>query len=196
MVKRYGFYWFLMLVLTSSITLHSGCAKPPTYEVENAEKAIAEAKQKEADLYVQDVFMKAEEALKRAKDSIAVKKYKEAKTDAMEAANLARQAISAVEPNKTKMKAEAEQIIQDVQKSIDEVKTLTATAVKKKALINREEIQGKIGKWEIDIVSIKDQLQEQKIRQAYDQLISIQEQMKSQKGNLAAVLEQKPVVKK
>jgi hypothetical protein len=196
MVKKYGFYGCLILVLTLSITLLSGCAKPPTKEVENAEKAIAEAKQIEAALYAQDIFTEAEDSLKKAKDLIAVKKYKKAKTAAEEAAKFAQQAISIVEPNKTKMKEEAEKLIQDVQNSMDEVKTLTATAIKKKAPINREEVQNTIGKYEVDMVGIKDQLQMQKIRQAYDQLKAMMEHIKSQKENLIAALEQRSAVKK
>jgi F0F1-type ATP synthase membrane subunit b/b' len=196
MLKRYGLEKLLVLMVALSLALLNGCAKPPTKEVENAEKAVAEAKQKEADLYSEDVFIKAEDALKRAKDSIAVKKYKEAKIAAEETGKLAQQAISMVEPNKAKMRAEAEQFLKDIQGAINELKTSVAKAVKKKFPINREEIQGMIGKWEVDMVSIKDQLQAQKIRQAYDQLKSMQKQIKSQKERLTATLETKAEDKK
>jgi hypothetical protein len=196
MISRYSFYGVLISAIILSLTLLIGCAKPPTKEVENAENAIGEAKQIEADLYAQDIFTEAEDSLKKAKDLIAAKNYKEAKTAAEEAAKFAKQAISTVEPNKTKMREEAEKMIQDVQKSMDEVKTLTATAIKKKAPINREDIQSTIGKSEVDMVSIKDQLQAQKIRQAYDQLKAMAEYLKSQKENLTAALEQKSAVKK
>jgi len=196
MVKRHCLYGLFVLVLSLSVTILSGCAKPPTKEVENAEKAIAEAKQKEADLYVQDVFTKAEDALKNAKDLTAVKKYKEAKKAAEDAATLAQQAIPMVEPNKAKMKTEVEQIIPEVQGTMDELKSLVAKAIKKKAPINREEIQSSIGKWEIDMVNVKDQLQGGRIRQAYDQLISMKEQMKMQREILVAAAEQEPAAKK
>jgi len=196
MVKKQFSYILLMVVLSMSITLLYGCAKPPTKEVENAEKAIAEAKQKEADLYVQDVFARAEESLKKAMDLIAVKKYKEAKQSAEEAMTLAQQTIPMIEPNKAKMKTEADQMIPEVQSALDEIKSLVATAVKKKTSINREEMQGSIGKWEVDMVTIKDQLQGGRIRQAYDQFISIKDQMKLQKEMLVAALGQEPAAKK
>ncbi len=189
MFKRDGLNRFLVLIVALFFAFLNGCAKPPIKEVENAEKAIAEAKQKEADLYVQDIFMRAEDSLKKAKDLIADKKYGEARKAAEDAVNFAQQAIPMVEPNKEKMKAEAEKMLQDVQGSIDEVKTLTSTAIKKKAPIDRKEIQGMIGKWEVDMVNIKDQLQTGKIRQTYDQLKSMQEQIKSQKENLTVALE-------
>lgn len=129
-------------------------------------------------------------------DLIAVKKYKEAKQSAEEAMTLAQQTIPMIEPNKAKMKTEADQMIPEVQSALDEIKSLVATAVKKKTSINREEMQGSIGKWEVDMVTIKDQLQGGRIRQAYDQLISIKEQMKLQKEMLVAALGQEPAAKK
>jgi len=196
MVKKQYLYILLIAALLLSTGLLCGCAKPPTQEIENAEKAIADAKQKEADLYVQDVFARAEDSLKRAKDLVAEKKYKEAKQAAEEAMNLAQQTIPMIEPNKEKMKAETEQMIPEVQGTLDEIKSLVAKAVKKKASINREEIQGSIGKWEVDMVTVKDQLQGGRIRQASDQLMSIRDQLKLQKETLTAVLEQEPAARK
>lgn len=196
MIRKLYHHIFLILVFAFSIALLHGCAKPPTKEVESAEQAIAEAKQKEADIYVPDIFAKAEESLKKAKDLIAEKKYKEAKQSAEEALNLAQQMIPMIEPNRGKMKTETEQMIPEVQGSLDEIKSLVAKAIKKKASINREEIQGSIGKWGVDMVTVKDQLQGGRIRQAYDQLMSIREQLKLQKETLATVLEQEPAARK
>ncbi len=181
---------FLVSILVFSVTIITGCAKPPTKEVESAEKAVAEAKLKEADLYVQDVFMKAEDSLKKAKDLVAVKNYKDAKKAAEDALSDAQQAIPMVDLNKAKMKTEAEQMVQDVQGAVDELKSIVAKAPKKKSPINREEIQGMIGKWEVDMVSIKEQLEAQKIRQAYDQLKSMGEEIKAQKESIVAAMEQ------
>jgi hypothetical protein len=196
MPKTKFLHGFLVFILIFSIALFSGCAKPPTQEVKSAENAIAEAKQKEADLYVQDVFQKAEDSLKKAKDLIAVKKYKDAKKAAEDAANFAQQAIPMVELNKAKMKAETEQMVQEVQGGMDEVKSLVAKAIKKKSPINREEIQGMIGKWEVDLVNVKEQLEAQKVRQAYDQLVLMKGQITSQIESITAALEKKPAAKK
>jgi hypothetical protein len=191
--RSIGFIVFIVLVLASFMI---GCAKPPTQEVEKAEKAIADAKQKEAHLYVQIEFQKAEEALKQSKELIAVKKYKEAKAAAEESSNRALMAISLVETNKTAMKEEAEKMVQEIQQSLFELKSLAAAAIKKKAAINKEEVQSVIGKYELDIVSVKDLLQELKISGAYDQLIALKEQVKGQKDGLTAVLEKKQEAKK
>lgn len=189
MLRRIVQAKFFVWVVALSFVVLSGCAKPPTKEIEIADKAVAEAKQKEADLYVQDVFAKAEEALKKAKGFVVEKKYKEAKSAAAEALSLAQQSLAMIEPNKAKMKTDAEQILIDVQTSLGELKSSVAAAIKKKAPINREEIQGMIGKWEIDLVNIKDQLQSEKTRQAYDLLVSLQAQVKSQKEGIAAAME-------
>ncbi len=195
MFRRLGLYGFLVIMLSFSMVF-LGCAKPPTMEIENAEKAITDAKQKEADLYAQETFMMAEDSLKKAKDLVAIKKYKEAKQAAIETVKLAQQAISMVEANKAKMKTDVEQMVTDIQAGLDGVKSLVSKATKKKAPINREEIQGIIGKWEVDFVIAKDQLQTGKIRDAHDMLKAMQEEIKAQKETIVALLEPKTAEKK
>jgi tetratricopeptide (TPR) repeat protein len=192
--KRFHFI-FLATIIIFSLMIY-GCAKPPTKEIENAEKAITEAKSKEADLYVEDIFKKAEDSLKKAKELVAIKKYKEAKKAAEDAASFAQQAIPMVELNKTKKKTEAEQMVQDVQESINELKSMVSKIPKKKSPINREEIEGNIGKWEVDLVSIKEQLEAQKVRQAYDLIKTMSEEIKAQRDNLTNVLEQQKTAEK
>ncbi len=196
MVERRRYNKFLALIIIVSLALMIGCAQPPAKEIESAVKAVAEAKQKEADLYVQDLFSKAQTALKKAQDMVGAKNYTDAKNSAVEALGHAQKAIEMVEANKVKMKADAEQIILDVQSSLNDVKNSAVMAVKKKAQINKEEVQGAIGKCEMDLVSAKEQLQAGKIRQAYDQLLAVQEQIKVQKDHITAALEPKTADKK
>src|SRR4030067_774992 len=89
--------WFIPPLIVIILVLvffigNIGREKPPTQELENAERAVVEAKQKEADIYVPDVFSKAEETLKKAKDLMRERKYKEAKKAAEDSINLAKQA--------------------------------------------------------------------------------------------------------
>ncbi len=195
-MKKSRIKWFLIVAIIVSLAFIIGCAKPPAKEIESAEKAVADAKLKEADQYSQDIFAKAEGALKKAKDLVTAKNYKEAKTAADEALSHAQQAVQAIEANKTKMKADAEQRLLDVQNSMNEVKSSVAQAIRKKAQINQQEIQGAIGKWEIELVSIKEHLQAGKIRLAFDQLTAMQEQVKSQKETVQGALEPKAAEKK
>ena len=191
MLKKVQDAKFLVWFTVLSFVFLGGCAKPPAKEIESAEKAVAEAKQKEADLYVMDVFSKAEEALKKSKSYVDEKKYKEAKSAAEEALGLAQQAIASIEPNKAKMKADAEQIIIDVQNSLGELKSSAVKLIKKRDQVDREKIQGAIGKWEIDMVSVQEQMQAGKIRQAYDLLLSLQEQIKTHKEDMAVAMDAK-----
>jgi hypothetical protein len=181
MLRKNMFLTVLALLFISSFAILAGCSKPPTQEIAKAEKAVDEAKQKEADIYVSDIFSNAEKSLKKAKELVVNKNYKEAKQAAEETVLVAQKAIVMVETNKIKMMAHTEQILQDVQKDVDEFKSSAAKAIRKKTLTDREEIQGMIGKWEIDMLNIKDKLQKQQVKQAYDEISTIKEQVTSEK---------------
>jgi hypothetical protein len=172
------------------------CAKPPTQEISDAEKAIADAKTKGADLYVADIFAKAQDEMKKAGEMVVAKKYAEAKAAALEAAKMAQQAVSLVEPNKQKMKEALEAMLPDMQKTLDEVKSLAATAIKKKAVASKEELQSAIGKLEIDMTSMKEQLAAGQIRQASDLAKSLSEQASAQKQSLTDAIAQQTAAKK
>jgi hypothetical protein len=185
-----------LIVCVFALSLIFACAKPPTQEIANAEKAIADAKAKEADIYVQDVFKKAQDEMKKAGEMVTAKKYDEAKTAAMEAAKIAQQASSLVEQNKQKMKEEIDAMLPDVQKALDEAKTVAATAIKKKVATSKDELQSAIGKLELDMTGIKEQLQTGKVRQAGDLAKSLAEQINALKQSLTdAIGQQKPVKK-
>jgi hypothetical protein len=179
------------LILIIYLALLSGCAKPPAEEMEQAAQAIAEAKQKEADLYVEDTFKMAEAALQRARDLVAEKEYKDAKTAATEATRLAKHAHSMVESNKAKMREDSERMLEKVITSIDEAKILADKALNKKVPLNRDDIQFFIDTWESGIINVRHNLDEQRIRQGFDKLVIIQKQVKHQKDNLTILLNQK-----
>jgi Domain of unknown function (DUF4398) len=189
--------WFIppLAIVILILVLLIGREKPPTLEVENAEKAVAEAKQKEADIYVPDIFSKAEESLKKAKDLIQERKYKEAKKAAEEATRLAREAIAQVEPNKLKMKAEAEQMISDIRKGIDELKSLIAKPSKRMTKRERKELEELIQKWEKDLANIESMIGAQKIRQAYDQLMALKKEVDSKRERFIPSPEEKTGIK-
>jgi hypothetical protein len=185
-----------LIVCMFALSLVIACAKPPTQEMADAAKAIADAKDKEADLYVEDVFTKAQNEMKKATDLVTAKKFDEAKTAALEATKTVQQASSLVEENKQKMKAELETMLPNVQKAIDEVKTLAATAIKKKAVPSKDELQSAIGKLELDMTAVKEQLQTGKIRQAMDLAKSLIEQANAQKQTLTDAMAQLKPAKK
>ena len=190
--------WKTGLVLTvcvCALSLIFACAKPPTQEIADAVKAIADAKAKEADLYVEDIFAKAQDEMKKANDLVIAKKYAEAKTAAMEAVKMAQQAATLVDENKQKMKEAVEAMLPDVQKALDETKSLAATAIKKKAVTAKDELQSAIGKLELDMTAVKEQLQSGKIRQAADLAKSLLEQANAQKQSLTDAMGQQAAKK-
>jgi hypothetical protein len=170
LMKRGTYYALFFVVAVFSLMLLAGCSKPPTEALAKAEQAIEEAKQKGANLYAEDMFKKAEESLKKAKDQIGAKQYKEAAQTLMETMPLAQQAVGGVEAGKAKMKEEAEKYAGEAQKSLDDLKKDVAEAIKKKLAVPREEVQAAIGKWEVDFAGSKDKLQSGKIREAFDGL--------------------------
>lgn len=180
-----GFFFALLLLCGCVLFMH-GCAKPPTEEIAAAEKGLEEARAKEADIYVEDVFKKADAVLKKAKELVAKREYKEAKIAAEEAVSLAQQAASQVEAGKAKMKADAEQMIAEVRTSNNELKTMVADAVRQKRPINREEVQALIGKNEVDVLNVKVRLETGKIKEGYEQIKSMKAQTEAQKANLTA----------
>ncbi|MFH1490032.1 MAG: DUF4398 domain-containing protein, partial [Pseudomonadota bacterium] len=147
-----------------------GCDKPPTEELSQAEKAIAEAKQKEADLYAQDIFKKAEEAFRKAKEFMGGKKYEDAKKAALETVTLARQAITEGEQNRAKLKAEAEQMLSEVEKSLHRLKNLLEKSLKTRGPRETKEMQGMIAQWEKNIATIREMIRGGKIHGALEQL--------------------------
>jgi hypothetical protein len=114
----------------------------------------------------------------------------------MEAAKMAQQAASLVEQNRQKMKEGLEAMLPDLQKSLDEVKSLAATAIKKKAVASKDELQSAIGRLELDMTNIKDQIQSGQIRQASDLAKSLTEQANSQKQSLTDAIGQQKEAKK
>ena len=191
-MSRRSLYIVFITMVVLSFTLFAGCAKPPTEEMTKAEKALEEAKQKEAPVYVPDLFKKAEESLAKAKDYVTNKKYKEAKQVAIETEAFGRQAIAGIEAAKAKTKTEAEQVAQDVQKSIDDLKGLAASTEKNKKLeAAREEVQSVIAKWEAELASIKEKLQS-KTKEASDDLKAMKEAVDKKKEEATSLLTAPP----
>ena len=171
-------------ILMIAVLALGACAKPPTQEIAQAEKAIEEATQKEAGLYAQDLLQKAQDSLKKAKDLVTQKKYDEAKKAAEEAANFAKQAIPAAEQNKAKLKADVEQMVPEIQKGLDELKALIAKSGKRLARNEAAQINEMIKKWESDLAAAKNTIQGQKFQEAAGQLRKMKEDIDKQKERL------------
>ncbi len=184
-MKRGTYYVLFFVFAVVSLMLLAGCSKPPTEALQKAEQALEEAKQKGANLYAEDLFKKAEEGLKKAKDQIAAKQYKEAAQTLLEVVPAAQEAITGIEAGKAKMKKEADKFVGEAQEGLDELKTDVAAAIKKKLPVQREEVEQAIGKWGVDLAGIKDKLQSGNIREAFDGLKTMVDEIKAKKEDIA-----------
>jgi F0F1-type ATP synthase membrane subunit b/b' len=147
---------------------------PPAEEIKNAEMALSEAKQKEADLYAQEEYKRAEDSLAMATHLLGAKEYRKAKKALEEASGQARQASKAVEGNKAKMKAEAERMLSDFNRQVDELKIRAAKPETDTPTKVPREVQELVGKWEIMKMRIPDLIQRGRIREAHDELKTIE----------------------
>ena len=152
---------------------------PPTEEVKNAELALSEAKQQEAELYAEVEYKRAEESLAIATHLLAAKEYVKAKKALEEAAGQARQAGNAVEENKAKMKAENERMLSDFNRRVDELKLRSAKPETDTPTEVPREVQELVGKWEIMKMRIPDLMQRGMIREAHDELKTIESVLNS-----------------
>jgi hypothetical protein len=192
MLKKRKVLSLLCVLVAFAFALVMGCAQPPTEEMAKADKAIAEAKEKEANLYAQDALKKAEDVFKKAKEQVAAKQYKEAKQAAIDTAALAQQAIAGVAAGKAKMQEEAAKMAVDVDKALDELKTDVAMAIKKKLPVPKEEVQAAIGKWGVDLATLKDKLQSGKISEAFGELKAMMTAVGAKKEEIAKLVTSEP----
>jgi alpha-galactosidase len=184
----YVFCSIMMLGLISS-----GCAKPPTEEMISAEKAIEEAKRKEADTYAQDIFANASDSLDKARELVSEKKYGEARKIALETTQIAKQAIAVAEFRKKKMKTEIGEMLQDIRATVEQLKQLDAMnqAATGKGRAKWEELEGMLERWQTEITSLEDQIREQNIRAAHDGLKAMKEQVYAEKKKIDSSLSEK-----
>jgi len=147
---------------------------PSAEEVKNAEMALSEAKQKEADLYAQEEYQRAKDSLAETTHLLAAKEYRKAKKAVEEATGQARQASKAVEENKAKMKAEDEKMLSDFTRQVDELKIRAAKPGTDTPTKVPREVQELVGKWEIMKMRIPELIQRGRIREAYDELKTIE----------------------
>ncbi len=166
----------------------ASCTKPPAQEIIGAEQALENARAKEADIYLEDSYRKAEADLKKAKDLMAQKEYRGAKAAAEGALTQAQLLASQVDAAKNKMKTDADQVLQQLKEQTNELKMMVAEAIKRKIPVNREEAESLIGKNEIDLINVKVRLETGKVRQGYDDLKIIKSQTAAEKEKLLASL--------
>ena len=112
---------FILAIALALTALASGCAKPPTEEMENAEAALARAENDpDAVAYGNASIIRAREALARMRSEAAAKRYDSAKTYAQDVVNAAERAIADGRTGAQRARDEASIALNGVRSSLGE----------------------------------------------------------------------------
>jgi hypothetical protein len=98
----------------------AACTDPPEKEMQQAQGAIDAARAAGADQYARDEFAAAEGALKRARDAVDQRDYRQALNDALDARERAQTAAKDTVNNKATARVDAEKAIADADAALAE----------------------------------------------------------------------------
>ncbi|MDR3122861.1 MAG: DUF4398 domain-containing protein [Treponema sp.] len=112
----------LILMIALALTaLISGCAKPPTEEMDNAEAALVRAENDpDAAAYGNASIVRARDALAAMRSEAAAKRYDSAKTYAQEAINAAERAIADGRTGAQRAQDQASLVLNGVRTNLEE----------------------------------------------------------------------------
>jgi hypothetical protein len=159
------------------------CDQPPTRELGAAEAAVGAARKEGADVYAADRFREAETALSTARQKADQKDYRGALSAAVDAAEKAKAAATAVPSAKVLLKSAAETAQAEAQAALDEVEAVEQEAAKAKVPDTVFEAQ------RARLVEVKGALEAVTARLAADDLLGAQHagaELKAKVGTLAA----------
>lgn len=167
MFKRHYVIIFLLIL---PHVLFLGCAKPPTEEMIRAEKAIDEARQKKAEVFANDIFIRTEKSFEKAKKAVVERRYEEARLIALDTARFAEQAVTIAQFNKEKIVKETETGIKDVRGTIDKLKNVEQESFRKNALIKYDDLQEILTNHESTLGEIRERLDNDEVMGARDDI--------------------------
>jgi predicted S18 family serine protease len=98
----------------------AACTDPPDKEMQQAQGAIDAARAAGADQYARDEFTAAEDALKRARDAVDQRDYRQALNNALDARERAQTAAKDTVNKKATARVDAEKAIADATAALDE----------------------------------------------------------------------------
>lgn len=122
MSKKYAYFYSLI----AAGFMITGCAKPPTAEIADAENAVNAAAQAGAADFAPNELNNAQNALADAKGKVATKDYKAALAGALDAKAKAETAQAAIAAGKEAAKAAAAETIAAVEGKLKELKAKSA----------------------------------------------------------------------
>ena len=110
---------FISLAVVAA-SVCTACTDPPEKEMQQAQGAIDAARAAGADQYARDEFVAAEGALKRARDAVDQRDYRQALNDALDARERAQTAAKDTVNNKATARVDAEKAIADADAALAE----------------------------------------------------------------------------
>jgi len=110
---------FISLAVVAA-SVCTACTDPPEKEMQQAQGAIDAARAAGADQFARDEFVAAEDALKRARDAVDQRDYRQALNNALDARERAQTAAKETVNKKATARADAEKAIADASAALAE----------------------------------------------------------------------------
>ena len=110
----------LISFAVAAATASAACTDPPDKELQQAQGAIDAARVAGADQYAHDEFAAAEDALKRARNAVDQRDYRQALNDALDARERAQTAAKDTVNKKATARVDAEKAIADASAALVE----------------------------------------------------------------------------
>lgn len=130
--------WIIVGAVGITMLASVGCCRRPPEEVAQAEAAVAQAKEKCAEVYAPEEYKKAYDTLSMAQKYGADRKCKEAKSSALEAIQLAGEAEKRAAAKEAELEAEVTRLVGEAEKVIEGAKATWANLEKRKAEVDAE----------------------------------------------------------
>jgi len=193
-------YFIAVFGLVLMLALVTGCAKAPQQELDAAKAAFETARQAEADVYLADEFKAAQDSLNAALTEIETqnskfaltRNYNKAKNLLLAATNLANDLNAKVAAKKEEVKAQAEQLVVDLQTALTEAKALLKKAPKgKEGKEVLEAIQSEINAVETSMTDATNLLNTGKFMEAKDKLTAALQKVNQIKDELNQAIAKK-----
>lgn len=167
--------------LTASVLIaliFSGCAKPPTQELDAAQAALDEAKNSEADIYAPKTYISASNSLQEARLKVEQQDYEGGKASAIQAKQFADRSRSEAEANKQTVRNDVQDQINRVSSGIADARLVIDSAPKGKgADEDLDQLRSGLGQAEASLSAARNNISGGKFKDAQTQSQSAESRM-------------------
>ncbi len=167
----------IAVILLFAQTLLSGCEKPPTDAIIRAERLIENARTLQADTYAPETLLRAEEAIKTAREYVVSRKYQKAKESAEEAARFAQEAAAIARAEKIRLRGESERMAQEISIMLKELQEYSSGAAGGSGKGPSGELHMLIDTYQADLSAGEKKIQEGRLGEACQDLTMLKDQV-------------------